>query len=1023
MRRKPTLAALASLVCQAAMAASAVHVSVDGDDTKPGTADEPVATVRKALELVRGNKEPSEIVIHEGVYPGNVAVGSKDDWEGPPPPPLLIRAADGPDGEFEKVVFDGARKVKPGESQACAAVGVYRVPGKYSYFNRPHVWEADTRIRYTLVADMAAVERFPASFWYDKSEVFFHTSDGKPPEAHEMAMTRDRNGITLWRPNTTVRGIECRSFLAWRWSCGVELRGPHAAAEDCRAWNCVRGFQIMLQQPGTRIVRCRADDCAGGVYSQGLRATIEDCRLYKIRDRFMVPAYPQDDTGIQFYYPASEGEVRRSLCVGFCNGIFVKCPTSRFIVEHNTCAGGISYGMGCTSWHPQSVFRYNVVCGFAVPILGHSALNPTNIVDDNCLWNSAAPDTLKRYIEGPRNAGTGRNSIAADPRFAAPVVRDYRLLPDSPCARMGPSAETCGALGVVGRDFQDVQPPTVRLSVAEPARPMADAGRLYVEQDPWMGGAPSAVCQLPVEEPVAEWITPTPKVKLRIESNDLISGPALMRIRVGTGPEGEPEPYRPEVEVVLPSGILTGAVGVRVSDSSGNWSEVTPLVLRLASDGPQLVGEPAVHVNKHGVVIVFETEVPCKVTVEFGDDPRYGETFEQPNGGQRSWIDGKASLSADWSKTRVSHCAALLVPLVDSGKTCHYRLVLEDDLGNRTVTGDRTFAVTGEPKSYFVSPSGEDAEGGGSREHPWRTIQFAVERALPGDRIALLPGLYAGETVLTHGGLENAPITIEAETPGTAILDGRHHVSTCLRLDAAPHVVIRALELRWFGQPGTFYSTDKAGISIHDSAHVSVLGCKIWNNFWMGWPIGSGIAAWSSPGLVADHNVIYQMEQGVRLYQSPGARITYNTILKNMYGAVKFLHSAEQSVCRNNSFCYSGNDQYLVVYQDEKELESFDSDYNNLGTRLRSPDPGEEIVPEDPFFRSHGSKAVISLNGRRYNGLKAWQKATGKDRRSIFADPKYADPENWDFRLRPGSPNLGAGEDGTTIGALGVKLQ
>ena len=189
----------------------------------------------------------------------------------------------------------------------------------------------------------------------------------------------------------------------------------------------------------------------------------------------------------------------------------------------------------------------------------------------------------------------------------------------------------------------------------------------------------------------------------------------------------------------------------------------------------------------------------------------------------------------------------------------------------------------------------------------------------------------------------------------------------------------------------------------------------------MGWPIGSGIAAWDSPGLIADRNVIFQIEQGIRLDQSPRARITHNTILKNIYGAVKFLYSAEESVCRNNSFCYSGNDQYLVVYRNEKEFETFDSDYKNVGTKLGSPEPGDEIIPDAAFFRNHGSKAVISLNGRRYKSLRAWQEATGKDRHSIFADPKYTDPENRDFRLRPGSPNLGAGEDGMTIGALGAE--
>ncbi len=106
-----------------------------------------------------------------------------------------------------------------------------------------------------------------------------------------------------------------------------------------------------------------------------------------------------------------------------------------------------------------------------------------------------------------------------------------------------------------------------------------------------------------------------------------------------------------------------------------------------------------------------------------------------------------------------------------------------------------------------------------------------------------------------------------------------------------------------------------------------------------------------------------------------------------------------------------------------KNSRRFDSDYNNLATILGSPDPGDKIVPADPFLRTASSKAVIRLNGKRFNSLKAWQETTGKDRHTIFKDPLYVDPENWDFRLKPDSPNIGAGKDGATIGALGVAEQ
>jgi hypothetical protein len=840
--------------------AATIHVAMNGNDTNPGTTAELVATVRKAFELVWDKvenpdfigEEPSEIVIHQGVYPGDVSVGNNEARLGGARPHLLIRAAQNPDGTFQQVIFDGGRKIGTAEPVPGKS-GVFKVPGRHSYHYRTHIWEADTRIRYTMVADLAAVERFPASFWHSNSEVFFHTSDNQPPEAHDIGISRCSNGITLWRHNVTVRGLQFRNFLAWRWSCGVELRGANTTAEDCRVWNSVRGFQIMftsftnafglwLEPEGTRIIRCRTDDCGGGVYSQGKRAVIEECRLYKIRDRFIVPCYPQDDTGIQFYSPADEGEMRRNMfatltnafglwCVGFCNGIFVKCKTSEFIVEHNTCLDGITFGMGCTSWHPKSICRYNIIAEFSYPILGYDSLMPTNIVDWNCLWDSQDQD-MQKFLQAPRETGTGKHSIIADPRFAAPAphlsvgVGDYRLLPDSPCANMLPEGKTCGALGPVSPDFEDVQPPKVEVTAAHktkslvnevnsPAQRIASPVRTYLERDAWLGDAPN-LRRKHLEEEGGEWVTSQDIVALEIRAYDYISQPTQMQIRIGDNAWSNPEPFQQQKKIQLPQDGQVTVVGVKVCDVAENWSEPISLMFRQADRGPQLKGAPVLYTNANGAVISFETETQCFAKVEFGEDKSYGTTFELPPNMQQKWVTSKG-------KSHVTNYAVLLTPLVKSGTTYHYRLILADENGNQTVTDDGLFTLKGEPKSYFVSPTGENVDGGGSPQKPWRTIQFAVDRALPGDRIILLPGLYPGESTLTHGGLEDAPITIEAQQPGTAILDGRSEANVCLHLEKAPHVVIKGLEVRWFGRADTFYSDDKAGIFLADSAHVSIL--------------------------------------------------------------------------------------------------------------------------------------------------------------------------------------------------------
>ena len=1018
-----------AMVCGQSLLAATVHVSPSGSDANPGTLEQPVVTVSKALGLVLGKEEPCEVILHKGVYPGGVTVGQQLERNKGPLPLLLITAAKNADGSFEDVLFDGGRKISESEPVA-GKPGVFKAPGAYDLnVTKVNMWEADARIRYTLVADLTSVQQFPASFWCDGSSLFVHTSDGRAPATHEIGITGiHRDGITVWRQNTTIRGLHFRSFLVWGWSAGVTLRAANSAVEDCQAWNCEKGFQSLDEGVADmRIIRCRSDDCFVGAYLGSHRGVVEDCRFIKIRDRFMIRGYPQEDCGIKFYYPGSEGTARRNLCVGFDNGIFVKRKVSTFTCENNTSIDCATYGIGGSGYIPQSLWRLNIVVGsvwvFPIP----ENLNAGTVMDYNCYWRNSEKASFETCVAAMRKAGTGEHNLVANPRFAGPATGDYRLLPGSPCLKMGPGGENCGAFGVVGPDFKDVEPPVVAVTLAPPAKRSGGAGELYFERDPWIGGGRNLVRELSGDEHAEEWLTSEPFLGLMIGAEDAVSKPAQMKLRVGNGEWSKPEPYATWKEVPFPAGAALASVSLSVSDAEGNWSAPKTIMARLLNKRPALKGKPAIYANNSGVVIAFETDSACLARIEYGPDRKYGSVLEQPKDVQHSWISSDGGdYVATRSNPRVTNHLVLVTPAVVTGKTYHYRLALEDELGNKSVTEDATFTVGGEGKSYFVSPQGEDADAPPTREKPWRTIQFAVDRALPGDRVILLPGFYAGETKLTHGGMKDAPITIESDQPDTVILDARHESQSCLQLERAPEMVIKGLEIRWFAHSGVY---------VVDSPNVSVLNCRIWNDFWGSvWLEGYGIFAHRSPGMTVDHNVIYGFEFGILLVQSAHSRVTFNTILQNLYGAVGYAYSVEGTVARNNSFAYSGTDQYIVQYGDRKEMATFDSDYNNIGTRIgESYRPGatydqgavgapEEFVAKDAFINAHhNSKALLAENGKRYQSLKAWQEATGKDKHTIFADPTYADAEHFDFRLKPGSPNIGAGENGATIGALGVK--
>ena len=120
----------------------------------------------------------------------------------------------------------------------------------------------------------------------------------------------------------------------------------------------------------------------------------------------------------------------------------------------------------------------------------------------------------------------------------------------------------------------------------------------------------------------------------------------------------------------------------------------------------------------------------------------------------------------------------------------------------------------------------------------------------------------------------------------------------------------------------------------------------------------------------------------------------------------------------------------MQAYESPSDWETFTCDFNNFAAKVRSVAPRRPAPEVDikPWGGSHWAKQAKGVNNLRLMGeggkklhcfsLAEWQEKTGKDQHSIYKRPLYVDPFSRNWHLQPNSPNLGAGKDGATIGAL-----
>jgi len=312
-----------------------------------------------------------------------------------------------------------------------------------------------------------------------------------------------------------------------------------------------------------------------------------------------------------------------------------------------------------------------------------------------------------------------------------------------------------------------------------------------------------------------------------------------------------------------------------------------------------------------------------------------------------------------------------------------------------------------EPTTWYVSNSGDDAADGRSVQTAWRSLRRACFEAGPGDTVLVQPGVYRDRFAPLSSGTEDRRVTFRADG-GEVFVDGGGVL--------APFVVLIDRNYVTFDGFTFANAPQECGatpcFSIMGCRGIEFLNCRIGRDRQESGLV-QGFFVHESPEFRLEGNVIWGTRYPLKCYESPNTLIKNNTILlapmmalslRNNLSArgvvsslcVRGPHDATRVV--NNIVCQSGSAFRIGTL----ESIALASDWNLFATR-----------------RTIGA-LTMDKKSCSAKTLTEWQEKSGQDLHSLQAEPMFVNAAAGDFRLRPGSPAIGAGEDGANVGACGV---
>lgn len=969
-----------------------VHVALNGNDNNNGSVNSPLATILKAVSLIDKENVSGEIIIHKGVYkvPEVEILPAESYYPGKTfneNRTLLIRANTG-----DEVVFDGSVPLSSLNPKPLSGYpGVYTISGDFMVdvtkgeMRPPDIWEDSgaVKVRYKQVKTLEALRSEDyTSVLIDRNTVGIHGS-GNSFDSKKIMVSDVRTAIRIRRPNVTISGINFKNHMGHRWANSVSLLSYNNILENCKIYNSYNGVLIgnIVESKPNQVNNCEILDTGTGVYVNYGGGAVLNSTIINTGGKFVIYEIEQENrSGVMFYSPSTRGIVRGNLIKGFANNcIRKKTSPGEFIFEHNTLIDCEEAGIASRYWADKDKIKYNIIYNSGDSILPQSTLTSKMVIDKNIFWHTDKTHQVAIQNRINELKPYGNDNKMIDPQFVSPNEGKYTLLPLSLAVSLSDDGKPVGAFGVDSSQSANVPNLVINMkedgtsSMKDPSNP-----KQYITK----------VKDIDINL-YASALYPITNVKIRVEGDKDKEKPfqvfdGITKLISVSQKESYIGSFHSAEKIALPDVNQTYTVSISVQDSKKKWSEEESFKVTLSSNAPVLL-KREIYANKYRVLMYFETG--RKTTGTF-----------------RYYKKGKENISTIGES---GSTAAGMVVEPNSDYT--YRLFLTDALGNKA-TYEGSFSTNASPKVMYVSPEGQDLEENGDKTKPFKTLNFAARRLLPGDTLFLESGNYFEPMELKWGGIAGHPITIESIVPGGATIDGLKKYDRGIYMVSSPYTILKNIRVQWF---------NKVLISVGSSPNTIVTNCYLENSSSDG-TINDvdGITLSGSDNSQVDHCIIKGVGTALQISSSKDVGVFNNTFISSR-SFIYLLEPFDKIKIQYNLFFAAMIQAFSSNMATADRLKSLDMDYNNYAGRIRKndPDPPDTFIELPKPFNSSESKHHVLVLGKEFDRLDRWQDFSGQDKHSIVATPLFKNPMTGDFSLQQNSPNILS--SGKIIGAIG----